>query len=64
MQRALVDKFCGQPIKVTGDGQYDSPGFTARYCLYTIVESSSKMLLDFYVAEKTQVKNVITLKYT
>jgi hypothetical protein len=28
----------------------------ARYCFYTMVESVTNLLLDFYVAEKTQVK--------
>jgi hypothetical protein len=27
-----------------------------RYCFYTLVEACSKLILDFYVAEKTQVK--------
>jgi hypothetical protein len=30
--------------------------YLARYCFYTIVESVTNLLLDFYVAEKTQVK--------
>jgi hypothetical protein len=55
MQDALTERFRGQPINVTGDGQYDSPGFSARYCFYTVVESTSNLLLDFYVAEKSQV---------
>jgi hypothetical protein len=32
MQNALFERFRGQPINITGDGQCDSPGFTARYC--------------------------------
>lgn len=58
MQTGLLQRFRGQPIDVTGDGQFDSPGFTARYCFYTIVETTSKLVLDFYVAEKTQVSRV------
>jgi hypothetical protein len=58
MQSELVVRFqqSGQPLAVTGDGQYDSPGFNARYCFYTLVESTSRLVLDFYVAEKTQVE--------
>jgi hypothetical protein len=55
MQAAITERFHGQPVDVTGDGQFDSPGFTARFCFYTVVESVSKLVLDFYVAEKTQV---------
>jgi hypothetical protein len=58
MQSTLVERFQrdGLPISVTGDGQFDSPGFSARYCFYTVVEATSKLVLDFYVAEKTQVE--------
>jgi hypothetical protein len=28
MQTSLFERFRGKPINVTGDGQYDSPGFT------------------------------------
>lgn len=55
MQATLMDRFrqSGEPIAITGDGQYDSPGFSASYCFYSIVEAESKQVLDFYVAEKT-----------
>lgn len=56
MKTSLMERFRGQPINITGDGQFDSPGFSARYCFYTIVEATSKLVLDFYVAEKTQVE--------
>lgn len=58
MQSTLLERFqqSGRPISITGDGQYDSPGFSARYCFYTLVETTSRCVLDFYVAEKTQVE--------
>lgn len=61
MQSSLLERLqrSGQPIAVTGDGQYDSPGFSARYCFYTLVEASSKLVLDFYVAEKTQASKAL-----
>jgi hypothetical protein len=51
----MIDQIrqCGQPISITGDGQYDSPGFSATYCFYSIVETTTKKMLDFYVAEKS-----------
>jgi hypothetical protein len=55
MQAKLMDRIrqSREPVAITGDGQYDSPGFSASYCFYSIVESGSKQVLDFYVAEKT-----------
>jgi hypothetical protein len=41
MQAALCDELRGMDLKVTGDGQFDSPGFTAFYCFYSLVESTT-----------------------
>ncbi len=55
MQDAIVDRLkrLGRPISITGDGQFDSPGFSATFCFYSIVEAKTKMIIDFFVAEKT-----------
>jgi hypothetical protein len=53
MRDGLLDRFRGQPISITGDGQFDSPGYSASYCFYSFVEASSKLMIDFYVAEKS-----------
>ncbi len=55
MQAALLNEFqrSQEPISISGDGQFDSPGFSASYCFYSIVEAGTKKLLDFYVAEKS-----------
>jgi hypothetical protein len=36
MQERIISSIqaSGEPISVSGDGQYDSPGFTAAYCFY------------------------------
>jgi hypothetical protein len=57
IQEGILDKIRrrGKPVRITGDGQYDSPGHNARYCFYTMIESVSKLVVDFYMAEKTMV---------
>jgi hypothetical protein len=36
MQEKIINtiRARGEPISVSGDGQFDSPGFTAAYCFY------------------------------
>jgi hypothetical protein len=55
MRDKLMDKIrlSGEPINISGDGQFDSPGFSASFCFYTFVEEKTKMVLDFYVAHKS-----------
>ena len=33
-------------VTLAGDGRNDSPGHTARYCVYTLMEESSKLIVD------------------
>ena len=42
-----------------GDGSYDSPGFSARYCNYVVMDLDSKQILSFYTAIKFQVISLV-----
>jgi hypothetical protein len=55
MQEKLMKEIMarGEPICVTGDGQYDSQGYCANSCFYSLVETKTNKLIDFYVAEKS-----------
>jgi hypothetical protein len=56
MQTDLLERFRNNDtgLIVTGDGQFDSPGHTAAYCFYSLVEVDSKKvsLLTFVPNEK------------
>jgi|LakMenE01Jun11ns_1017448.scaffolds.fasta_scaffold9401405_1 hypothetical protein len=56
MQNALFERFRGQPINITGDGQYDSPGFTG--ISYIFFKAFLKRILDMM---KNQQKIIIVL---
>jgi hypothetical protein len=42
MRSCLWEQLRESAMTVTGDGQFDSPGFSAYYCFYTVVESTTK----------------------
>ena len=42
-----------------GDGTFDSPGFTAYYCTYYVLDLSTKKVLALWVATKEMVTNDI-----
>jgi len=44
------------PIWLTGDGQFDSPGFRAKYCTYSVMDIHSGKIVDFKLVQKGQVK--------
>ena len=37
-----------------GDAQYDSPGFTAKYCTYSIMHCTTNEIVDFCVIQRGQ----------
>jgi len=57
MQACIISglKSAGAALHLGGDGQYDSPGFRARYCTYVIMELGTQKIVSFFVAIKHQV---------
>ena len=41
-------------ICVCGDGRNDSPGHSARYCVYTLMEHVSKVVVNWEVIDKRE----------
>lgn len=41
-------------VTLAGDGRNDSPGYTARYCVYTLMEESTKVIVDLEVVDKRE----------
>ena len=41
-------------VTVAGDGRNDSPGHTARYSVYTLMEETTKMIVDIEVIDKRE----------
>ena len=42
---------------MAGDGKFDSPGFTARYCTYYLMDLSDRSIIALWVAIKHQVSS-------
>ena len=58
MRGKLMNEFRGQDIIVSGDGQCDSPGFSAKNLCYFIMEVSSKYILHVQIVDKRHVSLV------
>lgn len=43
-------------ISLAGDGQYDSPGFCDKYCIYSVMDLHSAKIVDFKLVQKGMVK--------
>ena len=47
----------GRNLVVCGDGRCDSPGYSAKYCTYTIIDTVSSAILGFNVVKVTESDN-------
>ena len=46
------------PVSIIGDGRCDSPGYSAKYCTYTVMEQSSDKILEFPLIQVSEVANL------
>ncbi|XP_052242828.1 uncharacterized protein LOC127852858 isoform X1 [Dreissena polymorpha] len=51
-QREVLSSFEGHKLIVMGDGRNDSPGHSAQYCSYTMMEYDSKKILTLRTLDK------------
>lgn len=52
MKEAIHQHFLSTGVTLSGDGRNDSPGHTARYCVYTLMEETQKLVVDLEVVDK------------
>ncbi|OCT92938.1 hypothetical protein XELAEV_18016005mg [Xenopus laevis] len=48
-QEKTIQELGNKPVCLSGDGQNDSPGFNAKYYIYTFIESSTKKIVSFSI---------------
>ena len=54
MRKSLIEQIKGKVLILAGDGQFDSPGHCAKYCTYSILDTATGKLVDFFVIQKGQ----------
>lgn len=48
-------------LVLCGDGRMDSPGFSAKYCLYTMMDQYLNVIIDLEVVDKREAGGTSTL---
>ena len=55
-------KTLNEELTIDGDGRYDSPGFSAKYCAYLIMETKSGLIIGFKLLSKEDGKGSAALE--
>lgn len=53
-QEKRIEQFKSKKVTVIGDGRMDSPGHSAQYCTYSLMEYESKAILATVVVDKRE----------
>ncbi|XP_064479759.1 uncharacterized protein LOC135393196 [Ornithodoros turicata] len=56
-QKEILDELQQKPLIVAGDGRCDSPGHTALYGTYTLLETSINRIIHFELVKATEVSS-------
>ncbi|CAC5407917.1 unnamed protein product [Mytilus coruscus] len=55
-QSSLLDQLRGTDVILGGDARCDSPGYSAKYGSYTLMDLQTKKILDFQLIQSNEVK--------
>lgn len=54
-QLQVLSKFKETSVVLAGDGRCDSPGKSAKFCTYSMIEKDKNLILHFEVMDKREV---------
>ena len=56
VQEKLLDKYRSSDLVLSGDGRCDSPGKSAKFCTYSVMEATHNQILHFENVDKREVE--------
>ena len=54
MKKVIHEVMKDEKVVLSGDGRNDSPGFSAQYCVYSLMEAMTKVVVDLEVKDKRE----------
>ena len=62
-ERSRVWELLGKKkLAVAGDGRCDSPGYSAKYGTYTMMDTASQLIIDFELVQVTQASSSVGME--
>ncbi|XP_065902251.1 uncharacterized protein [Dysidea avara] len=61
-QEAIVEYLRGSQLHLSGDGCCDSPGYSAKYCTYTLMDSATDLILDYSLLQCTDTTSSVAME--
>ena len=61
MKTVVHEVMKNEKVVLSGDGRNDSPGFSAQYCVYSLMEAVTKVIVDIEVKDKRETRGTSTV---
>ncbi|XP_044143349.1 uncharacterized protein LOC122932797 [Bufo gargarizans] len=61
-KKSTKEDILHKDLCIAGDGQCDSPGHNAKYCVYTMMDTVTMKILDFEVVQRTQCSSSVAME--
>ena len=61
-QEAVLVFLRDEGLHLSGDGRCDSPGYSAKYCTYSIMDSVSDLILDYKLVQSSETGSSVAME--
>lgn len=61
-QEAILNSLPVEGVGLSGDGRCDSPGFSAKYCTYSLMDMSTNKIVASSVVQVTEASSSVTME--
>ena len=61
-QEAVIKYLWDNQLQLSGGGHYDSPGCSAKYGTYTLMDSASDVILDYSLVQVSEVGSFVAME--
>ena len=61
-QNAILELLRGNDLKLSGDGLCDSPGYSAKYCTYSLMDSATGLILDYKLIQSSETSSSVAME--
>ena len=61
-QDAVPEFLRGNNLQLSGDGQCDSPGYSAKYCTCSLMDSATDLILDYKLIQCSETGSSVAME--
>ena len=61
-QNAILEFLRGTNLQLFGDGRCDSPGYSAKYCTYSLMDSATDLILDYKLIQSSETGSSVAME--